>query len=1156
MHFQDTPYLWPSLIATLIAAAITPYTWWHHRVRGAPALGALMMAAAIWSLSYTLELAGADLATKTYWAGVKYVGIVSVPLAWFVFASHYADLRPRLTWRVLGLMLIVPALTAGLALTNTGHQWLWSNARLLRVGGALVLIVDYAPVMWLFALASSALIGWGTLIMVRALMAATRFYRTQVTILIIAVLVPLGINLASMFNFSLLPYFDLTPLALVISCLMLGAVLFRFRLIDLAPIARTAVIENMSDGMLVLDTRDHIIDCNPAAQHLLGAPLANLIGQSIYAVLGDYRGMFDQYRNRLDGQSEFILNDRRYELHISPLTDRPGQAAGRLIVLRDVTARHRAEEALRRSQAQLSGIINTAQDAIITLDADQRIVLFNAGAERMFKCQTADALGQSIDRFVPDRARERHAAQIRMFAQTGATTRTMGAGHVTALRNNGEEFPTEASISRVTVDGQDFFTVILRDTTQRERADRELRLQKQLFENLVAVARTTSEKPDLDDTLRNVLRVSVGLTEAARGSLFLFDADGAVTHTASVRDNDPIDSRRALIGRVMSQGLVGWVARNRRPGLVIDTETDERWLTLNGEQIPTRSALAVPILSGQVLLGALILMHAERGHFTEAHLQLMQAAADQMALAVRNARTFDLQRRLAKQQTTLYEVLRTVGVKFDRDGVARTAAEAITLLAGWPNLAIILPDDDGTHWIVRAVSGILPMTVGLAQPIERGIIGRAFTSGRIQHAANVRDDADHLFPESGTRSKLVVPMRRGQRVLGVLNIDSQQAAAFDANDISLAQSLAEAVALALDNARLYQTIVSERSQLQAIIESSRDGIVLLSMAQRLLVINEPALRLLGLPGTPARWLGRPMRTAMPYQRRLAPQAFEAMRSEMQRILVGDEPPGEGEYQIGTATVVWYNLPVTTENLPAGRLVILRDVTEERSLSNLRDDLTSTMVHDLRNPLTVIQSALELLEVDTDSQPQVLPIMRQGLQRMLNLVTSILDVNRLESGQMPLEREPTLLPGFVDEVLAVQKVLADERSVQLHNDLNGALPSVTIDTELIGRVLQNLIGNAIKFTPAGGEVHVSAHRDTVDARRVVVSVSDTGPGLPAEVQARLFQKFVRGAGPGRGSGLGLAFCRLAVEAHGGRIWADSVPGQGSAFNFTLPVSQTD
>lgn len=1157
MHFQDTPYLWPSLFATLVALAITPYTWWHHRVRGASALGLLMTSAAVWSLCYTLELAGADLATKSFWAAVKYVGVVSAPLAWFVFAFTYADLRPRLSWRVLAAMAVVPFFTAGLALTNINHQILWTNARLVQAGGASVLAVDFAPAMWLFAVASTVLIGVGTFIMVRALMAATRFYLGQVITLIVAVVVPLSVNLASMVNFSPLPYFDLTPLSLVVSCLLLGAVLFRFRLIDLTPIARSAVIENMADGMLVLDTRNHIIDSNPAAQRLLGTDAALLNGRSIEAVLGGHRSLFEPHLTQLEGHSEFVLNERHYELHISPLTDRPGRLpTGRLIVLRDVTARRRAEEALRRNQAQLSGIIDTAQDAIITLDANQRIVLFNAGAERMFRCHVADVLGQSIERFVPIYARQRHADHIRTFAQTGVTTRTMGAGHVTALRADGEEFPTEASISRVTVDGQEFFTVILRDTTQRERAERELRLQKQMFENLVAVARTTSEKPDLDDTLRNVLRVSVGLTEAARGSLFLFDADGTVTHTASVRENDPIALRRAVIGRVMSQGLVGWVARNRRPGLVTDTRTDERWLTLDGEQTPTRSALAVPILSGQVLLGALILMHLEPGHFTETHLQLMQAAADQMALAVRNARTFDLQRRLAKQQTTLYEVLRTVGVKLDPDGVARTAAETITLLAGWPNLAIILPDEDDRHWIVRAVSGVLPMTVGLTHPIGRGIIGRAFTSGRLQYVANVRDDADHLFPESNTSSKLVVPMRRGRRVLGVINIDSQQVAAFDNNDISLAQSLAEAVALALDNAQLYQTIASERSQLQAIIESSRDGIVLITMTQRILVINEPALRLLGMPGKPAEWSGRTLRAAMRYQRRLAPQALEAIRQETRRILVGDEPSGSGEYQIGSATVVWYNLPVTTENVVAGRLVVLRDVTEERSLSNLRDDLTSTMVHDLRNPLTVIQSALELLEVDDESRPQVLPIMRQGLQRMLNLVTSILDVNRLESGQMPLEREPALLPNLVEEALAVQKVLADEKAVDLYHDLNGELPPVNIDTELIGRVLQNLIGNAIKFTPAGGRIRISAHRDAVDARRVVMSISDTGPGLPAEVQARLFQKFVRGGGPGRGSGLGLAFCRLAVEAHGGRIWADSAPGQGTSFNFTLPVSQTD
>lgn len=1151
MHFQDTPYLFLSLVTTLVAATIIPYTWWHRHVRGAPALGALMTAAAMWSLCYTLELGGSDLSTKSIWASLKYLGVVSVPVTWLLFALAYANLPRRMSWRAIVVLAGIPAMIAGLALTNGYHQWLWHNSRLLSIGAASVLVVDYSPALWLFMVLASVLIVWGTVIMVRALMTASRFYRSQVTILIVAVAVPLVVNVASMFDLSPLPYFDFTPLALILSGVMLGAVLFRFRLIDLAPVARNAVIESMPDGMLVLDMQNRIIDCNPAAERLLGASTAQLLGQSVFDVLRDQPDLIDRYRRVTEIQTEIDLAARRYELRISPLADRRGRLSGRLIVLRDITASRRAEEALRRSQAQLSGIINTAQDAIITLDADHRIVLFNAGAERIFGHTAAAVIGQSIDAFVPERARAIHSDHIRAFASTGATTRTMGAGQVTALRATGEEFPTEASISRVTVDDQEFFTVILRDITQRQQADHDLRTQKQLFENLVAVARATSEKPDLEDTLRNVLRVGVGLTEAVRGSLFLFDTAGMVTHTVSVRDSAPADLRRALIGRVMNQGLAGWVARNRRAALVADTLQDDRWLALDGEVITTRSALAVPIVSGPALLGTLILMHSEPQHFTDAHLALMQAAADQMALAVRNARSFDLQRRLAKQQTTLYEVLRTVGGKLDRAAVARTAAETITLLTGWPNLAIILPDDDGTHWVVSAVSGVLPMTEGLTRPIDRGIIGRAFTTGKVQHVPNVHDDADYLFPESSTRSQVVVPLRRGTRVLGALSIDSQQLAAFDASDVSLAQSLAEAVALALDNAQLYQTIADERSRLRAVIESSRDGIVLLGMDQRLLVINEPALRLLGMPGKSADWLGRSLRTAAHYQRQIAPQAMAAIRREMRRIVVGDEPPGVGEYQVSSYTVHWYNLPVTTGEVPVGRLVVLRDVTEERSLANLRDDLTSSMVHDLRNPLTVIQGSLELLDVEPDSLPQVAPIMRQGLQRMLNLVTSILDVNRLESGQMSLEREPTLLAALIDEALAIQQVLADEKQLHLYNDLNGSLPPVIVDAELIGRVLQNLIGNAIKFTPQNGAIRVQAHPDPTDTRWVIVSIEDTGPGIPPAIRSRLFQKFVRGPGAEQGSGLGLAFCRLAIEAHGGKIWLDA-DQPSTTFKFTLPI----
>jgi signal transduction histidine kinase len=217
-----------------------------------------------------------------------------------------------------------------------------------------------------------------------------------------------------------------------------------------------------------------------------------------------------------------------------------------------------------------------------------------------------------------------------------------------------------------------------------------------------------------------------------------------------------------------------------------------------------------------------------------------------------------------------------------------------------------------------------------------------------------------------------------------------------------------------------------------------------------------------------------------------------------------------------------------------------------------------MVHDLRNPLTVIHGSLELLEAEAvgplgDDQQQVVTVMRQGVQRMLGLVNSILDVNRLESGQMSLEREPTLLSPLVDEALAIQSVLASDKQLQLRCDIDANLPPVHIDAELIERVFQNLISNAIKFTPLGGTISISAHYDPLNNHGVTVSITDTGPGISPEIQSRLFQKFVRGSGTGRGSGLGLAFCRLAIEAHGGKIWVEAASGQGATFKFTLPTS---
>jgi signal transduction histidine kinase len=249
----------------------------------------------------------------------------------------------------------------------------------------------------------------------------------------------------------------------------------------------------------------------------------------------------------------------------------------------------------------------------------------------------------------------------------------------------------------------------------------------------------------------------------------------------------------------------------------------------------------------------------------------------------------------------------------------------------------------------------------------------------------------------------------------------------------------------------------------------------------------------------------------------------------------------------------------TGTLPQGHLIVLYDVTDERAIEQLREDMTHTMVHDLRNPLSSITSALEMITEGMmgdvpPEQLELLQIAQHSAHRMLELVNSILDVSRLESGRMPLKRRTLNLAGLVDESLKAQAALANERNIRLENNVPASLPPAWADANMIGRVLQNLIGNAVKFTPAGGLVRVAASREKqAQHGQLVVQVSDTGLGIPPEIQSRLFQKFVSGRQPERGSGLGLAFCKLALEAHGERIWVESTPGQGATFSFSLALA---
>jgi PAS domain S-box-containing protein len=242
------------------------------------------------------------------------------------------------------------------------------------------------------------------------------------------------------------------------------------------------------------------------------------------------------------------------------------------------------------------------------------------------------------------------------------------------------------------------------------------------------------------------------------------------------------------------------------------------------------------------------------------------------------------------------------------------------------------------------------------------------------------------------------------------------------------------------------------------------------------------------------------------------------------------------------------------------IAIKQDVTKRKELERMRDELLQTIVHDLRNPLTSILFALDMIKdlPETMRLPPematMLAISRDNSWRMLGMVNAMLDYSKLEGGKMPLQREPVTLAELVEQSFRFQSQLAGRRELLLLNDVPYDLPVLSADRTLLSRVLQNLIDNAIKYAPQGSNIVIRAGLNpSRDA--IIVRVHDDGPGIPSELESELFQKFASAASARGGTGLGLAFCRLAIEAHKGVIWVESgEEGQGTTFLFTLPIDR--
>jgi two-component system, NtrC family, sensor histidine kinase KinB len=603
----------------------------------------------------------------------------------------------------------------------------------------------------------------------------------------------------------------------------------------------------------------------------------------------------------------------------------------------------------------------------------------------------------------------------------------------------------------------------------------------------------------------------------------------------------------------------------------------------------------LPLSAQKQPIGMLAVYYNKPHRFTQSEIELLETFANQAALAVVNARVYQrvdvqLARRIEQiikmadinQRLTSTLNLETVfGLIIDSAMEGCEATRGVLVLAGDPEQG---QDPGGLNMV--AWKGFDP-TRSLRMPHH--VAEELANSAVIKDGQTVLVSGDDVtITTVGPRSQLSVPIVVEDRVIGAIALESEILNAFNNDDVTFVSQLAVQAAVAIRNAQLYKRAQVVRDRLHAILDASNDGLLMIDAKSRIVMTNARMGDFWDFarddygPRSPEQFVADPLTAlgeGLGYREgELATMLDGAMRSpnmKMTTDLYATHQQGGKRQRFVERSVA----PVHDEEETfLGLLLIFRDVTKQKELEQTREDLTNMIVHDLRSPLQAVMGSMRLINDTVVRKQETDPIIEQAtsvsgraVKKLLNLVNNLLDLSRLDRGEIVLDPSMQPIKPILEDAAAELLPLAQEMDAVIHVEAADDLPETMVDRDMIGRVVLNLVDNALKYSPPGALVTLRADvvssdqipgaRDSQRKDQMVrIQVSDTGPGVPLEYRSTIFDRYTQVPGTkGRraSAGLGLAFCRLAVESHQGHIWveANTQAAQGSVFNITLPIART-
>jgi len=679
-----------------------------------------------------------------------------------------------------------------------------------------------------------------------------------------------------------------------------------------------------------------------------------------------------------------------------------------------------------------------------------------------------------------------------------------------------------------------------------------------LLELLINVSREVATALDLRTVLQRLLFAAIQYVGGERGSIVVLDDMGKPVDATIVYGKQFHDHTTQQLKETVERGLAGWVMQHRKSALVPDTSKDDRWLRRaddSAENSGAKSAICVPLMAREKLVGVLTLVHSTPNAFTEEHLDLMKTIADQASVAVLNARLYTESQRTARIMSALAEGAAAINTSLEMSDVWRRILNQTMQALQVETVALAMIDSVSNELVFQAAAGNNSGNIpGRRIPAGQGLVGKVVSGGRGLVIPIVKYEMRFTevdkFGGIEARAIAIAPIQSQGKVIGVVEAINPISGAFDPDAMVVMTGLGSLAGTTIQNSQLFERLQDAHHHYRELFEDSVDTILITDWEGKILEANRQAVKLSGYTVDVLHSMNIGQLHDINWSK--TGEKFESLKRDL-----------ECNYE---SSIRRQDDAVTPIEVHARRVEfeetdsiqwILRDITERKELDSLRDDMTSMIYHDLRSPLGNIVSSLEMMSglmPSDETLNTMLNIARNSTARIQRLVNSLLDINRLEAGQQIVDQNS------VDPILLVREAIRDVepgangRQQTLINKATSVLPLIWVDVDMIHRVFINLMENAIKFTPVEGRIEIGAQ--TLDGLFVRFWVRDNGPGISPNDQERIFDKFTRLRGKDRpgGLGVGLAFCRLAVLGHGGKIWIESEIGKGTTFWLTLPVAQ--